>query len=139
MRTLLLTAVLALTFPAWADQVRLQENAPDHHVVVKGDTLWGISETFLKDPWLWPEVWRLNRDEIRNPHLIYPGDVVRLGRDGDGNVRLTLEKGPRLEETVEPHAGFVGGHHDNLDACCQGWRFVRSRILTCAPPILGIP
>jgi len=106
MRTLLLTAVLSLTLPAWADQVRLQDNAPDQHVVVKGDTLWDISETFLKDPWQWPNVWKLNRDEIKNPHLIYPGDVVRLGRDRDGNVRLRLEKGPRLNATVKlsPHA-----------------------------------
>jgi len=106
MRTLLLTAALSLTFPAWADQVRLQDNAPAQHVVVKGDTLWGISETFLKDPWQWPNVWHLNRDEIKNPHLIYPGDVVRLGRDGAGNVRLSLEKGPRLNATVKlsPHA-----------------------------------
>ena len=101
MRTLLLTVALSLSFPAWADQVRLQENAPEQHVVVKGDTLWGISETFLKDPWQWPNVWELNRDEIKNPHLIYPGDVVRLIRDGDGKVRLTLDKGPRLNETVK--------------------------------------
>lgn len=101
MRTLLLTAALFLTLPTWADQVRLQDNAPDHHVVVKGDTLWDISAKFLKDPWQWPNVWRLNRDEIKNPHLIYPGDVVRLGRDADGNLRFTLEKGPRLNETVK--------------------------------------
>jgi len=106
MRTLLLTIALSLTFPAWADQVRLQDNAPDQHVVVKGDTLWGISETFLKDPWQWPTVWKLNQEQIKNPHLIFPGDVVRLTRDGEGNVQLTLEKGPRLNETVKlsPHA-----------------------------------
>lgn len=84
-----------------ADQVRLQDNAPEQHVVVKGDTLWDISETFLKDPWQWPKVWQLNRDEIKNPHLIYPGDVVKLSRDADGNIRLSLEKGPRLNETVK--------------------------------------
>ena len=106
MRTLLLTAALTLTLPTWADTVHLQDNAPDQHVVVKGDTLWGISETFLKDPWQWPKVWKLNRDEIKNPHLIYPGDVVRLSRDGDGKVRLTLDAGPRLKATVKlsPHA-----------------------------------
>lgn len=106
MRTLLLTVALSLTFPAWADQVRLQDGAPDQHVVVKGDTLWGISETFLKDPWQWPNVWKLNREQIKNPHLIYPGDVVRLNRDSEGNVSLSLEKGPRLNETVKlsPHA-----------------------------------
>ncbi|MDO9224944.1 MAG: LysM peptidoglycan-binding domain-containing protein [Pseudomonadota bacterium] len=101
MRTFFLFAVLSLTFPSWADQVRLRDNAPEKHVVVKGDTLWDISETFLKDPWQWPNVWRLNRDEISNPHLIYPGDVVRLSRDADGNIRLSLEKGPRIEQTVK--------------------------------------
>ncbi len=106
MRTFFLITALSLTIPAWADQVRLQDNAPEQHVVVKGDTLWDISATFLKDPWQWPNVWRLNRDEIKNPHLIYPGDVVKLSRDVDGNIRLTLEKGPRLNTTVKlsPHA-----------------------------------
>ena len=101
MRTLLLTAVISLAFPAWADPIHLQEAAPVRHVVVQGDTLWGISETFLKDPWQWPSVWKLNREEIKNPHRIYPGDVVRLSRDPDGNVRLVLEAGPRLNQTVK--------------------------------------
>jgi hypothetical protein len=110
MRTLLLFVAISLTFsltsPAWADTVRLQDNAPDQHVVVKGDTLWGISETFLKDPWKWPEVWKLNQVEIKNPHLIYPGDVVHLTRDGQGNPHLSLEQGPRFGATVKlsPHA-----------------------------------
>ena len=99
MRTLLLIAALGLSAPfsplVSADTVRLQENAPDRHVVVKGDTLWDISEKFLKDPWLWPEVWHLNRDEIKNPHLIYPGDVVMLTME-NGRPRLSLEsRGPR--------------------------------------------
>jgi hypothetical protein len=89
------TAALAGLFAAAsvAEPVRLREDAPDRHVVVKGDTLWDISAKFLKDPWLWPEVWRLNREEIRNPHLIYPGDVILL--------QLTAA-GPRLSrmETV---------------------------------------
>lgn len=101
MRNLLLTAVLSLVFPAFADEVRLQDNAPEQHVVVKGDTLWGISETFLKDPWKWPEVWKLNEEQIKNPHLIYPGDVVRLGRDAEGKPVLSLEEGPRFGATVK--------------------------------------
>src|SRR5574343_1377423 len=62
--------------------IRLADDAPDSHVVVPGDTLWGISGKFLREPWRWPEVWRLNREEIRNPHLIYPGQTVVLDRSG---------------------------------------------------------
>jgi hypothetical protein len=105
MRTLILIAALglgaSLGTPTWADEVRLQENAPERHVVVKGDTLWDISEKFLKDPWLWPEVWRLNKEEIKNPHLIYPGDVVILTME-DGKPRLSLEPGAREMVKLSP-------------------------------------
>ncbi len=62
-------------------------NAPDKHVVVKGDTLWDISAKFLQHPWCWPEVWGMNRDEIRNPHWIYPGQIVYFDRI-NGRLRL---------------------------------------------------
>ncbi len=62
-------------------------DAPDQHVVVRGDTLWGISGKFLDHPWCWPEVWGMNREEIRNPHWIYPGQIVYLDRAA-GRLRL---------------------------------------------------
>ncbi|RPH65809.1 MAG: LysM domain-containing protein [Burkholderiales bacterium] len=69
--------------------LELAKDAPDRYLVVKGDTLWDISGRFLQKPWRWPEIWQLNREEISNPHLIYPGDVVYLDTSG-ASPRLRL-------------------------------------------------
>ena len=72
-----LTMVLATLAPVRADVVELAPNHPERYVVVKGDTLWDISTRFLKDPWRWASVWKINQ-QIKNPHLIYPGNVIVL-------------------------------------------------------------
>ncbi len=69
----------------------LAPNAPDSHTVVRGDTLWGISGLFLKSPWRWPELWGMNLDQIRNPHLIFPGQTLYLDTS-DGRARLRFGK-----------------------------------------------
>lgn len=92
MRRLVVSLALLFAAPALADTLKLQENAPDKYVVVKGDTLWDISGHFLKDPWRWPQIWNMNRDEIRNPHRIYPGDLIVLDKSGK-SPRLALVRG----------------------------------------------
>jgi hypothetical protein len=65
-------------------------SAPMHYTVKKGDTLWGIATMYLKDPWLWPEVWVIN-PQIPNPHLIYPGDTLALAYGANGRPVVYLE------------------------------------------------
>ena len=71
-----------LAMQANADEVQLQDTHPDRYVVAKGDTLWFISDKFLKQPWRWPELWSMNKAQIKNPDLIYPGDVMVLDKSG---------------------------------------------------------
>jgi hypothetical protein len=83
----IISALLLSVSTAWVvaqdvKPVELQPDAPDRHIVVSGDTLWGVASKFLKDPYRWPEIWHLNPDQIKNPHRIYPGQVVILDKSG---------------------------------------------------------
>lgn len=85
----------------------LAPNAPDSYLVKSGDTLWGISSMFLKSPWRWPELWGMNLDQVRNPHLIYPGQTLVLERDGD-RARLRMAGGPSGNDKLSPRVRDAG-------------------------------
>src|SRR5690606_34329879 len=100
--SLILMLSFALATIAATTNPQLKPDVPDRYTVVPGDTLWGIATRYLRDPWRWPELWKMNRDQIRNPHRIYPGDTLVLDRSG-GRVTMRLEQakvGPRVR--IEP-------------------------------------
>jgi hypothetical protein len=70
----------------------LAPNAPDSYTIKRGDTLWAISRLFLKSPWRWPELWGMNMTDIKNPHLIYPGQTLYLDKS-NGRARLSSRRG----------------------------------------------
>jgi hypothetical protein len=95
--------------PGASMSVPLATDAPSTYTVQRGDTLWGISSRYLKEPWYWPEIWYIN-PEIKNPHLIYPGDTLHLvyvaGADGTAHPQVRVERGNtvRLSPQVRPEA-----------------------------------
>jgi len=88
-------AAALLTVTTYAVAVEMNGSHPDTYVVRKGDTLWDISARFLQKPWLWPEIWQAN-PQVKNPHLIYPGDVLSLAYLD----RVTAQAGPREEAPI---------------------------------------
>lgn len=95
--------------PAADGASKLNANAPESYVVKRGDTLWGIAKVFLRDPWYWPEIWQVN-PQVHNPHLIYPGDTLRLVYiDGKPSIVLQRGDGVRVEPRVrsQPLEGAV--------------------------------
>lgn len=90
--------------PLAPTEVQLQPAAPLKYVVQKGDTLWSISQKFLLDAWQWPEVWYVN-EQVRNPHLIYPGDVLYL---------YSVNGQPRIAKEGEPPQQAYSGPQDKL-------------------------
>jgi hypothetical protein len=121
MRALLLAMTVAglgagtavpLTAQAQAEASRsmsvpISPNAPERYVVKQGDTLWDISGMYLEEPWYWPEIWYVN-PSIRNPHLIYPGDVLHFSYV-DGRPRVSLEAASAMRLSPEVRTSPLDG------------------------------
>ena len=108
----LLVLATAALWAAYAGAQDLKADAPDRYTVQRGDTLWGISGRYLEKPWNWPQLWDMNREQVRNPHRIFPGDILVLDRStGRLSVdTIKLSPGVRREDiaqavpTIQPSA-----------------------------------
>jgi len=127
MRNFIISLILLFSLSplAHADEIVLQDNPPDRHTVVKGDTLWGIAGRFLKQPWRWPEIWNLNREQVKNPHWIYPGDVI---------VLVMVDGKPRLQLAEKQRAGLETVH---LSPTMRSEALEARAIATISPSIIA--
>ncbi len=115
------------TVPVWpqndtaqrTDLPELKADAPDVYVVQYGDTLWGIASRYLSEPWRWPELWRFNEQEVRNPHDLRPGQTLTLDRKraqlsmrngGEGQGGASTRVNPRGETVLSPRVRVEGQH-----------------------------
>lgn len=98
---------------AFAANIEVRGDAPDQYVVVKGDTLWDISAKFFKDPWKWPYIWGMNKDSVKDPHWIYPGDVIILDRTS-GTLRMSRTEAKKDVINISPKVHEGSSTHDTI-------------------------
>ncbi len=156
--TAVLLLAASLSLPAHASRpCRFAPDAPDEHAVRRGDTLWDIASLFLQDPWCWPRVWDSNRDQVANPHRIYPGQRIVLdrqtgrlraldaGTSGAGVVGRTVAARP-TEVRLTPSARVIAMTQQAsipvvapalLDSAAR-FRLVMASALAGAPRIIGV-
>lgn len=131
----------------------LSPTAPESYTVKGGDTLWGVSGMFLTTPWRWPELWGMNKEQVRNPHLIYPGQTLKLVRTADGRALLqvagdaqglpgapgdTVRMGPRVRDVGTSGLAAVAAiPHSVIEPFLSQPLVVDARSLDAYPRIVG--
>ena len=145
LKTMMAVALIAVCLSASSADERFRSDFPERYTVQKDDTLWDISSTFLKSPWLWPEIWHVNR-QIKNPHLIFPGDVIRLVYI-DGEPKLTVDRTTRLspgDDKLSPKARISSIANaipaiplDEINSWLSRNRVVEPGVLEAAPYVVA--
>ncbi|MDZ7651564.1 MAG: LysM peptidoglycan-binding domain-containing protein [Burkholderiaceae bacterium] len=131
----------------------LSPTAPESYTVKSGDTLWEISSVFLTTPWRWPELWGMNKEQVRNPHLIYPGQTLKLVRTADGRATLqvagdvqglpgtpgdTVRLGPRVRDAgATGQAAVAAIPHSVIEPFLSQPLVVDAKSLDAYPRIVG--
>ena len=129
-KIIVLLAGMVVTVAVYAAGAQLRADHPDSYTVRRGDTLWDISAKFLSKPWLWPEIWQAN-PQVRNPHLIYPGDVLNLSFIN--GPRLRLEPSVHREGEAVPAIPL-----SELKMFLKDMRVMNSNAVSSAPYVVGL-
>ncbi|MCX7193848.1 MAG: LysM peptidoglycan-binding domain-containing protein [Proteobacteria bacterium] len=152
MRKIISLICFLLPVLAFAGQTQtapqIRSDAPDQYIVVKGDTLWGISGKFFKDPWRWPFIWGMNKDSIKDPHWIYPGATIVLDRAngtlsmggkanaGTGDI-IKLSPQIRAEDSLQN--AILSIPYKDIEPFLSQPLVVSEDLLKGAPTLVGLP
>jgi len=135
----------ALTCAAQSVSIpEIRSDAPDRYTVVKGDTLWDISGKFFKDPWKWPRIWNMNKDTIKNPHWIYPGDVIVLDRTtgtlgiGQAGGNEVVKLSPKVREEANEHDAILSIPANAIEPFLSQPLAIEENQLANAPTFVGL-
>ena len=129
-KIIVLLAGMLVTVAVYAAGAQLRADHPDSYTVRRGDTLWDISAKFLSKPWLWPEIWQAN-PQVRNPHLIYPGDVLNLSFIN--GPRVGLQPSVHREGEAVPAIPL-----SELKMFLKDMRVMNSEEVSSAPYVVGL-
>lgn len=136
---LLISISSTLAFAQGTPPLQLADGAPDRYVVKAGDTLWGIAAKFLKDPYRWGELWKLNAEEIKNPQRIYPGQVLALDKSGNQpQLKLVTVTEPRREYVEPLRKGIPSIPPQDIEPFLSEPRVVDAADVDAAPRVVAL-